>query len=379
MYYIIVLKIYLEGWFLIKLEEIFGNKSEIKISDIDDIKNSGILHENHEIELTDIDDYISAKSKTKRKKQRKNQNIKIISELISFLNSGRGVGLLFLGLAEINGEILNKGVKTLKNKEQIRSIIIDNIKSIPSTTKSFKLDIIPVDYNDNKIFIVEVENTDLDCIFYSRIENIAYERQGDQCKSISLPDFLEIIAKKNHARLFALFKNESDEKSYILTILLSNIGLEPGMNVTTKISTASNQKIEHSCKYLVKSREHITEIKNKKILYDGKITHEISDETVNWLMFKSHGENSIQIIGEKIYYCILFGNAGTPPQSDLVYPGMNHILGDLILEKKDFQMVISIETYEIRGRTQQEFSLTSKDNEIRILETYRNFKPYLTI
>ena len=53
-----------------KLNELFPN-SIITINEIDKLIESGVLHENHEIELTDIDNYITGKSKTTRKKETK--------------------------------------------------------------------------------------------------------------------------------------------------------------------------------------------------------------------------------------------------------------------------------------------------------------------
>lgn len=361
-----------------KLNEIFPDTNSITISEIEGLINSGILHENHEIELTDIDNYITGKSQNQKKKEKKKQKIKIVSEIISFLNSGRGIGVLFLGLAEINGEIVPKGVKSFKNKEQIRSIVYNNIGSIPSNIKNFKLDIITIEHKDANIFIIDVENNDLDCIFYSKIDNLSYERRGEECKSISLPDFLEVLAQKNHARLYAHFEEtEINDDFYTFQVTLSNNGLEPGMYVTTKITTVSIEKIEFSSKYIIKSREHILEIKNDKLVRNSKIIGEI--EQLDTLIWNSQGDNSIKIEGKQIFNWIFFGTAGSPPKSDLVYPGMNHIFGSLTIEKKDFEILFCIETYEKKGKTNQEFLIKSKNGKIEILEIFRSFKPYLRI
>jgi hypothetical protein len=98
-----------------KIKEILGKDSGITISDI---------------EFNDSDRFINEKIEIKPKQKRKNQINKIISELISFLNSGRGQGLLILGLQEKDHDIIKKGVKTLKNKEQIRASVYNKIGTI---------------------------------------------------------------------------------------------------------------------------------------------------------------------------------------------------------------------------------------------------------
>ena len=359
-----------------KLNELFPN-SIITINEIDKLIESGVLHENHEIELTDIDNYITGKSKTTRKKEKRNQNKKIVSELVSFLNSGRGIGILFLGLAEINGNIIKKGVKSLKNKEQIRSIIYNNIGSIPSNIKNFKLDVFSIEFNDSNIFIIEVENNDLDCVFYSKIENIAFERQGDECKSINLPDFLEILAKKNHARVFIRFNQQQiTEDKYILDVIQFNEGLEPGMYLTTKLSFSSIEKIEYlPSNGINKWKDYITEIKDDKIFENGNL---IVENASGPFTLRSN-DNSKKIEGEKIIKSVFFGYGGYPPNTILAYPGMSPILGNLKIEKKDFEIFIDVEVFERRGKTQQEFFLKSKNGAIELIETYRSFKPYLQI
>ncbi|KAF5034094.1 hypothetical protein DSECCO2_599790 [anaerobic digester metagenome] len=58
---------------------------------------------------------------------------------------------------------------------------------------------------------------------------------------------------------------------------------------------------------------------------------------------------------------------------------MSPILGNLKIEKKDFEIFIDVEVFERRGKTQQEFFLKSKNGAIELIETYRSFKPYLQI
>jgi len=359
-----------------KLNEVFSKDSGITISDINKIE-TGILHENHEIEITDIDNYIADRSKPATKKERKNQNRKIVSELISFLNSGRGVGLLFLGLAEINGKIDKKGVKSIKTKEQIRSIIYSNIGSIPSNIKNFKLDVIPVEYKDGNIFIIEVENNDLDCVFYSKMDNLSYERRGDECKSISLPDFLELLAKKNHSRIFTKFEETLPrDDSYVFNIIYINEGIEPGMYISTQFLITSIDDVPFSFEGsdIHKYEDSLVELKNNKLIENGKIIEEDLKELNIALP-----SNTMAINCKKYKKSNYNGRLGYPPNTIPVYPGLQVSKGQLIIEKRDFQMLIIINNYEKRGKSYQEFFFSANNDKIEILEVKRTFKPYLTL
>jgi hypothetical protein len=70
---------------LSKIKEIFGEDSGINLLDIENVINSGILHENDEIEFKDADRFINEeKSKLSKGKKKSNQISKIVSELVSF-------------------------------------------------------------------------------------------------------------------------------------------------------------------------------------------------------------------------------------------------------------------------------------------------------
>jgi len=352
-----------------KLNEVFSKNSGITVSDIDKIE-TGFLHENHEIEITDIDNYIADRSKPATKKERKTQNRKIVSELISFLNSSRGVGLLFLGFAEINGKIVKKGVKSIKTKEQIRSIIYSNIGSIPSNIKNFKLDVIPIEYNEGNIFIIEVENNDLDCIFYSKIDNLSYERRGDECKSISLPDFLESLARKNHARVFTKFiERKSDENNYFIDINFSNEGNEPGIHILGEIKLFILGDILISLPDKIYDKHDFTydinDLKNDKNF--DKNNTELS-------VFTS---DNVNLTGPKIRKITFYLKSGFPPSSILSYPHLQSHMGQLKIEKKDLKMIITTKIYEKKGQTSQEFYLSSENEKFEIIETNKIFKSYL--
>ena len=149
--------------------EIFGKSVGLTISDIEKALESQMLYENDEIEFKDID-----------RMQKKERREKIVGELISFLNSGQGRGLLILGLDD--NKII-KGVKTIKSSEQLRSLIFQGIKSVPSTINPVKLDITSIPYNDNQIFLAEIQNNELNQIYYSDYDNQAYIRRGDEAKN----------------------------------------------------------------------------------------------------------------------------------------------------------------------------------------------------
>ncbi|MCE7699553.1 MAG: putative DNA binding domain-containing protein [Methanobacterium paludis] len=320
--------------------DIFGKDEGLNLSDIENAIKSDILHENDEIEFKDID----RASKNDRKQ-------KIVSELTSFLNSGRGWGLLILGLGEDNGEIIKNGVKSFKNPEQIRASIYGNIGSIPTNIKPFKLNIIPISMEDDKnIFLVEVQNNDLDCIYYSEIDNNTYIRRGDEAKPLKLPEFLDFLSKKNHARIFVKIEEKENTKenhSHSFNIHLINEGIEPGRFVTTHISLIGIDESDYS-------------ITGSGITKDGTSTFKQNDNT----------ELSVPTFR---------GVAGYPPSSLLLYPGFGGLIGTLSIPKKDFSILIFILTYEDKGYSQQIIDIQAKNNKISINEQSKFYKPYLRL
>lgn len=338
-----------------KLKEIFGKDAGITIEDIDDAIKSGILYENDEIEFTDVDSFITQKKELSKDKRKNNRNIKIVSELISFLNSGQGRGVLILGLQEKNDEIIIKGVETLKNKEQIRTIV-KNIGTIPDNPNAFKINTLPVS-NEKKLFIVEVKNNDLDCLYYSKIDNNVYVRRGEEAKSLKMDEFLDLIAKKNHARIFLEINEKQDDSFFILDLILKNEGMEPGRYVTANFKVFSVPELNYFF-------EGKIEKQNEQIV-DGTLT--IGNEPLI-----SFDENKIAIVSFK-------ATAGYPHSSILIYPGLEGKIGSISIEKTKLKMVIDLDIYENKGKSEQTFKITANADEIFIEPLFRTYKSYLNI
>ena len=364
-----------------KIREVFGKNTEITISDIENGIKSGRLNENDEIELKDSDRYINEEKLNTSTKRRKKAHInKIISELVSFLNSGRGVGLLILGLGEKDSNITIKGVKAFKNKEQIRSSIYDKICTIPSNIKTFKLEIIPVKYNNGNIFLIEVGSNDLDCIYYSKVDNNVYIRQGDETKSLTLPNFLELISKKNHARIFLKFNQKPNNNidSYMFDITYKNEGLEPGMYITSKFEFITADGLNFSVESLnmKKQMDSTVKLDGTDIIEDGNIVGTINSSKLN---IETENNSSFVLRGSEISTTIFQCNVGYPPNTMPIYPSLDGLVGKLSIEKKDFEMIIKAYNYENRGYTRQSIIIKSENDNITITELDKKFKPYLSI
>ncbi|MBZ2164483.1 helix-turn-helix domain-containing protein [Methanobacterium spitsbergense] len=366
-----------------KIKEIFGEGSGLNLLDIKNAINSDILHENDEIEFKDADRFINEeKSKLSKKKKKSNQINKIVSELVSFLNSGRGVGLLILGLEE-NDQIAIKGVTTLKDKEQIRNLIYKQIGTIPSNIKPFKLDIIPVPFDEGNIFLIEVGSNNLDGIYYSKLDNNVYIRRGDETKTLDIPSFLELLANKNHAKIFTKFQQHADKDSYSFGIKLYNEGLEPGRYIYNSINVVSNSNLNYSIEgsSIEKQRSSDIDLKNMKG-FDLNM-NEIN-VPVNGLDFGSKDKTIESSLNKFFTYdnfsISSFRNlAGYPPSSIFIYPQVTFSIGKLSIEKKDFKMVITINNYENRGHTKQIFLFQGDKNGITHKELLSEYNSYLNL
>lgn len=335
-----------------KIQEIFGKNSGITLSDIENAIKSDLLHENDEIELTDADRFMN---------KRKLIN-KIVSEIVSFLNSGRGTGLLFLGLGESDDKINIKCVKSFKTKEQIKASVFSKIGIIPTNTKPFKMVIIPISCNDGNIFLVEVQSNDLDCIYYSKIDNDVYIRQGDGAKSLDLPDFLELLAKKNYARIYLeLVEKTNNVNETIFNIRLINEGLEPVRFITISISILTSDDLEYSI---------LGQSIRKNDSDPGKIDYGINKD-INLKVEKIELEVIDSLKKTKNLLTNYSGTAGYPPNSTLIYPTVSSTIGTLSIEKKDINMYIEVDTYESRGHTNQIVYIKSCKSKITVKESSR--------
>jgi hypothetical protein len=298
------------------------------------------------------------------------------------LNSGRGVGLLILGLEE-NDQISIKGVKTLRNKEQIRNLIYKQIGTIPSNIKPFKLDIVPVPCDDGNIFLIEVGSNNLDCIYYSKLDNNVYILRGDETKTLDIPSFLELLTNKNHAKIFTKFQQQANKDSYSFGIQLYNEGLEPGRYITNIINVVSNANLNYSIEGSSIKKEHSLDIDLKNMKGFDMNMNEI-EIPVNGLNFESNDEiieSSLNkfFTNDKVSISLFINLAGYPPSSIFIYPQVTFSMGKLSIEKKDFKLVITINNYENRGHTKQIILFQGDKYGITQEEVLSEFNSYLNL
>ena len=326
-----------------KKKEIFGKDKGLIISDIEKALESEMLYENDEIEFKNID-----------RMHKKERREKIVGELISFLNSGQGRGLLILGLDD---DKTIKGVKTIKSSEQLRSLIFQGIKSVPSNINPVKLDITSIPYNNDQIFLVEIKNNELNYVYYSEYDNQAYIRRGDESKRLSISEFLEFISNKNNARIFIKLRERSDKDNYVFDIMLSNEGSEPGIYIVTFFNIFTTKNLDYSIKKSTLVEKKIVDIRNT--IVQGYEPFE--------------NENNILISQFR-------ADSGFPPKTMLSYPVLDGIIGEMIIPKdNDFYMVIEVEIHEKKGYSKQLIVIESNKNEIRIEDNSKVFKSYLNL
>jgi hypothetical protein len=316
------------------LQSIFGKDKDISREDIENIILNKV-RESLEIEFKEIYDLEKDKEKG------------IIKPIISFLNSN-GKGLLFLGIREekaLAKELKPVKKEIIKDAEQLRAIITSNIVAIPILTDFPKLNIIEIKINgEGNVFIIEIKNHDNRYVYYSKITNQAYIRRGNESFPLKLIEVIELIAKKNHARVFVKFDNKLKETNnrYEFELAYFNDGLEPGRYVTSSI----------------------------KLFYE--------DENLN-IIIKGTNVRDISHLNEdakKTYQITL----AYPPNSIWLYPKTTTVIGNVIVSpKKDFELKMIIQTYEDRGLTNQEVLITKKEGIFNIKEIESSFYPYISI
>ena len=321
------------------IESIFGKSSGLKKEDIEE-KIIGKYKESSNFECKAIDLKINKDGIT-------NESLEsaIIKPLVGFLNSISGTGLLCLGIGTIDGKTekiipIKRGI--IKSQEQLRAIILSNIKSIPVSNNLPELIMEEINIDENAhLFLVEIKRLDDYCIYYSKITDYAYLRQNDETKRLTLLDTLDFLAKKNFPRVFVRFDKTPTETNsgYEFTLSHINEGLEPGRYITTLM----------------------------RIFYNGDFKLDLDGDGI--------GDITDKNIGSKKAYRI---SIGYPPDTILAYPNLTTIFGKLrIYSKEDFLIQIKIETYENRGKTEQMIIISNFSGNLSINETMKTFKSYL--
>jgi hypothetical protein len=280
------------------IKEIFGKEDDITL---DDLKNIlGKKRENHLIEGKSM----GIEDKPVGKKTAILETC-ILKPLISFLNSEVGTGLLIFGvvtdkkdtslLTSISGVDLSE-----YTSERIESLIKHHIVSSPSVKNGYVLINKPIEISSSKrVYLLEVEILERNCMFYSRDSNCSYIRKGSSTEEISLHDFAVMQQKRICSRVIILIDSEimrgsvensrkiiSDFKGkYPLNISFKNIGFEPCKDAFAKLVFSNRNDIKIDIKdknaYIdiididinnthIQVRSNIPMINN--ILYPGRIT-----------------------------------------------------------------------------------------------------------
>lgn len=315
------------------ITSIFGKESGIREEDIEEKIIIPRLMENA----------------TREYKQIKNLNDKtkedqIVAPLIGFLNALEGNGLLILGIKDEKGiptEIEQIDSSLIRNAEQLRSIITDSIAALPRIREFFRLSIVPVLTKGNgKIYLIETERTDECCVYYSKITQRAYLRRNDETLALTLPEILEMVARKNFPKIFVRFYRKMEtESGFIFNVAFVNEGLKPGRYVMALI----------------------------KFFYENDFDVTLQGTTVQDVSDLNPGPRKTYQVEKQ------FGTS-------LVYPVQFNVFGELrISPRKDFQMTIAVRVYENEGITTQEIKMRSENNNISIRESFKQFTPYLGI
>ena len=198
---------------------------------------------------------------------------------------------------------------------------------------------IPVTDKSN-IFLIEVERHDPYCVYYSILYDWVYVRENDESKKLAIPDALDMIARKAGPRLFVQIKPiRGNQMTPELQVSFMNEGFEPAKFVSTLIS----------CRH------------------SGTPPFTIVGGTIRDLTHINPGSN-------KVYQSM----AGYPPTTAYVYPKINTIFGTLKINvNTDFVIILDIETFENRGKSDQTFTIINSGGQLDVRESKRIFKPYM--
>lgn len=323
------------------LESIFGKQGGITKEEVEEEIIIAKYKESIDFDCKEVD---SGKIKIDDKIKEDS----IIKTLVAFLNTFSGTGLLCLGVRAPKGipkTFISVKDTIFKNEEQLRSIIRNNINSIPFTSHLPKLTIEKIKFNEgSNIFLIEVERIDNNCIYYSKISENAYMRINDETQRLNLHETLDLISKKNFPKIFMTFKDPvKTENGFEIDIKYINEGLEPGRFISTFI----------------------------KMYYADDINLELNGTTVT-------DETNNNADSKKAYSII----AGYPPNTTFVYPLSGYIFAKLrILTKDDFDIKMTILTQENKGVSKQIFTFCNYGGELSIKEDLgvREYRSYLNL
>ncbi len=267
----------------------------------------------------------------------------IIKPLVGFLNKfiSEG-GVLFLGLSEKDGfpiDIIPIKEELIKDDDQIRKWIIANLTSIPlySTFPSVEIEKIEIQKKEN-IFIIEIHPIDLNVVYFSRLEDRAYRRIGDETTQIPFVETLKLIEEKIIPRININLEPETWEEKEDsiegkLRVVYNNFGNKPGT--------------------------HLTSILTFRL-------HEGQDSNV---IIKSEKSTDVTSINSNCIKAFQFELLRRP-----LYPNSPTVFDHITLSfKKDIKIKLLLETHEEKSYSFQEVIISKDRQFIRSEPMYKSY------
>lgn len=186
-------------------------------------------------------DLLDAKSLALVTSLREQASSLLLKPAVAFLNKLDGSGgLLLLGFGETE-QVVDKvePATEVLNESQIRDLLLSGIGTMPASLE-WRADVQVVRLGTGFIALVEVHPDATPRLYFSKRENVAYVRRGDQSAQIPLNEALEIANRRAHSRVGVRF-SAGDRKTGLLGANLSrlvklywdNRGNRPGRDVTT--------------------------------------------------------------------------------------------------------------------------------------------------
>lgn len=339
-------------------ERIFKNPIErISKEDLNSIIGET---ESLELEFKEIDKRIKEKCLRKEK---------IISPLVSFLNSSRGSGLLILGIKEDRRDtaIDIRGVDSrclhqLQSENALETFIFANIYSTPSETNKYKLKAKMVPWNNNiNVYLIKIERNDSNCVYSSRITGRAYIREGRKSNGLNLNEAIDLVSKKNYSKLFVKIsisggRIRENKTSHNIHFDYMNKGAKPAEDVMIALFICSHNELDFGIEPHYRFSKDSIELK-KFDLDDIK-------------MYKYTRGYSVPHDSRSLFHYP-------------AYPFKDFSAGSLSIR---YQNIIKFKIYtlifEKSGFTKQEFSIQLSEGEDPVIQEEcenRVFKPYLTL
>lgn len=215
------------------IRDIFGKDNGITEDDLKNIYSK--YQETSQVECKCVTDLYN---KSQNNKEYAYHNV--IKTVIGFLNKPENdsSGLLMLGVKASKGVIEN--IDPIKNndfkQDSLRNRLKEDIRPIPTSNRSYTLDVLEAPVTGGYVTLIEVHKTDPNSVFYSKNENTAYIRHSDTTKKWDLGDMFKVAVSKSYPIVYVDLLIESviplsnDISTYNIQALIKNVGTSPGQD-----------------------------------------------------------------------------------------------------------------------------------------------------